>query len=525
MADEEPPKNAFVRWKRHVDSHISTTLHNAIGLPSAISRSFHPSWVEVKETRPGNKEELKQLSENAKSSSISLAAQSIQTRNQFNQPYARACPMNGDSSNRNFPSSNGESSDDDGSNNSRALTTWPDWVQLARWHSFAAYSPYSPLNLRSIPQPRPTSLSADHTSFFTFEDAFEDLLAVMCGKEMQDLMEKAEMRKVLDKMFPSGEPGFYWVRRLQAESLLDGYFPRAEHMRRQLEESYLGDEEVKKQRELNEKRSRVWQWVWNRHHPVEKTSNKDERSFEDCDVEDWIKELDSVLSQTTKDMREEFNNGHIFGELERIFKTIGNLTGAFIDSGQEGRSQEEKQQFKDDEEPETEEDHFSAISKTPGSASTSGNVLTSTSDDALKEPINTWKKIWDERYKEFHEQDQLERSKQQQQLGPTHHSTTEESIDSQTGVRTVKTTEEKIDKNGNRTVRTEIRKVNADGAEVSRQSSFSRSMSASWSWSSSPDVNSNSNYEELKNEKPSSIQSSLSGDEKEKNQKTGWFWK
>lgn len=90
------------------------------------------------------------------------------------------------------------------------------------WVFWAATSPYSPLNLKHLPQPIPNDAPLElQDGTFTFEDAFEDLLAVTAGRQLVDINTKYETRKLLRQMFPSGEDAAFWVRRLQSQHLLE----------------------------------------------------------------------------------------------------------------------------------------------------------------------------------------------------------------------------------------------------------------------------------------------------------------
>ena len=84
------------------------------------------------------------------------------------------------------------------------------------------YSPsYSPAALRHLPQPVPNDLPEGRDgSIFTFEDAFEDLLATSLGQPLPDIHLRYGQRKLLQHMFPSGEPRSFWVRRLTTSGLL-----------------------------------------------------------------------------------------------------------------------------------------------------------------------------------------------------------------------------------------------------------------------------------------------------------------
>ncbi|KAM0543559.1 hypothetical protein ACHAPJ_012225 [Fusarium lateritium] len=96
---------------------------------------------------------------------------------------------------------------------------WPSENSMAS----VIYSTYSPLALRDMPQPRPNDAPSNlDASIFTFEDAFEDLLAVSQGQPLPDINSRYEQRKLLRSMFPNGgEPGWFWLRRLRSQGLLE----------------------------------------------------------------------------------------------------------------------------------------------------------------------------------------------------------------------------------------------------------------------------------------------------------------
>ncbi|KAJ2906742.1 hypothetical protein MKZ38_010733 [Zalerion maritima] len=559
--DEEPPKNPFIRWKNHVDSHISTTLQGVIGLPSAVSRNLNlRGWPEVEEARRKELEKQQQMQQQDEVEKQTPSApakepqQAAPADNKLNPSHgtdstpagwtvAFFSPRDRDHCSRAHSGPNGfgppgsgagPNSDPSGnSNDPNNWSSWPDWVQQARWHSFAAYSPYSPLNLRHMPQPRPLGLPASEQSNFTFEDAFEDLLTVMCGRELPPINEKADMRRVLGSMFPTGEPAFYWVRRLQAQGLLNGYFPRADQVRKQLEERFDADSEEEKQRkaELDEKRGRMWKWVWSRHHNMggghkngenKKSDSADAKSFEEWDPEDWVKEMDSILSQAAKDVRNELNkDGHIFGELERIFKAVGKVGESLSGIGennQPGPKVQERIEEKKDMVEESEEDYFSALAKASGSASASTTTSTGTETSSSFGNMARVFHGQDGSTSTTHSSSSYDDNKAR---GPFQNTSTEESTDPATGVRTIKTTEEKVDKRGNRTIRTEIKKLNSDGDEISRQTSYAKSMSASWSWSSSSGSGSDDDGWSSSRKNGNGE----NGENGEKDSKTGWFWR
>ncbi|TFA97975.1 hypothetical protein CCMA1212_010301 [Trichoderma ghanense] len=96
--------------------------------------------------------------------------------------------------------------------NSRPLAL--DTVSVASWS-------YSPLNLRHLKQPVPNDLPPQcDPSVFTFEDAFEDLLAVSQGRPLPDIKDRYNQRQLLRQMFSNGEPTWFWLRRLESQGLL-----------------------------------------------------------------------------------------------------------------------------------------------------------------------------------------------------------------------------------------------------------------------------------------------------------------
>ncbi|QYT02707.1 hypothetical protein H0G86_009702 [Trichoderma simmonsii] len=89
-----------------------------------------------------------------------------------------------------------------------------DTVSVASWA-------YSPANLRHLRQPVPNDLPPQcDSSVFTFEDAFEDLLAVSQGQPLPNIKSKYKQRLLLRQMFSNGEPTWFWLRRLESQGLL-----------------------------------------------------------------------------------------------------------------------------------------------------------------------------------------------------------------------------------------------------------------------------------------------------------------
>ncbi|KAH6893553.1 hypothetical protein B0T10DRAFT_482520 [Thelonectria olida] len=128
---------------------------------------------------------------------------------------------------------------------------WPDRSPAA----LALSSQYSPLNLHYLSQPVPRDAPPNiDASIFTFEDAFEDLLAVSQGQQLPDINARYGQRKLLRSMFPEGEPAYFWLRRLKSQGLLE--IPEPSQFVRQAESNW-----DQFHHELDRRASNVWRAV------------------------------------------------------------------------------------------------------------------------------------------------------------------------------------------------------------------------------------------------------------------------
>ncbi|TQV92328.1 hypothetical protein V2A60_007017 [Cordyceps javanica] len=110
-----------------------------------------------------------------------------------------------------------------------------------------ALSCYCPSALTHLPQPVPSDLPPDlDPRIFTFQDAFEDLLAVSQGKSLPTIDSRYHQSRMLRQMYPQGEPTWLWIGRLQSQGLIrpprESYIVRAsregwEDLQKDLEES------------------------------------------------------------------------------------------------------------------------------------------------------------------------------------------------------------------------------------------------------------------------------------------------
>ncbi|KAG5941875.1 hypothetical protein E4U59_001514 [Claviceps monticola] len=80
---------------------------------------------------------------------------------------------------------------------------------------------YSPTALGHLRRPVPNDLPPElDAKVFTFQDAFEDLLVASKGQDLPDIRSRHQQRQLLWNMFPTGEPTWFWLRRLESQRLV-----------------------------------------------------------------------------------------------------------------------------------------------------------------------------------------------------------------------------------------------------------------------------------------------------------------
>ncbi|KAG6051765.1 hypothetical protein E4U39_007377 [Claviceps sp. Clav50 group G5] len=80
---------------------------------------------------------------------------------------------------------------------------------------------YSPTALGHLRRPVPNDLPPElDAKVFTFQDAFEDLLVASKGQDLPDIRSRHQQRQLLWNMFPTGEPTWFWLRRLESQGLV-----------------------------------------------------------------------------------------------------------------------------------------------------------------------------------------------------------------------------------------------------------------------------------------------------------------
>ncbi|KAM0200646.1 hypothetical protein ACHAPA_010150 [Fusarium lateritium] len=238
--------------------------------------------------------------------------------------------------------------------------------------SAVAQSSYSPLALRDIPQPRPNDAPSDlDTSIFTFEDAFEDLLTVSQGQPLPDIKSRYEQRKLLRSMFPNGEPGYFWLRRLRSQDLLEESGPSKllksaanqnwDQFHQELDRSaqavwrnVLGDDENESGRtfgnperyERNNRGDAV-----SSHQRNEERYRHNERNSASYEIE----ELRDELHGNWKHQRQADDFDDLFSAIQSSFANGHSAWDSFIKLINEDRPTPLKREFKPLQEPESDE--------------------------------------------------------------------------------------------------------------------------------------------------------------------------
>ncbi|KAL7945741.1 hypothetical protein V8C42DRAFT_321440 [Trichoderma barbatum] len=185
-----------------------------------------------------------------------------------------------------------------------------DTVSVASWS-------YSPANLRHLRQPVPNDLPSQcDASVFTFEDAFEDLLAVSQGQPLPDIKSRYNQRQLLRQMFSNGEPTWFWLRRLESQGLLrrstreELYKPRNFGLMEDDAEHGLSGSNWNDWSKLHEELDRKAAEVWNSVASSEKSNGQaNGTSFFD-EVHQTLKQLDDSFHGRNKSHQEDHENHH-----------------------------------------------------------------------------------------------------------------------------------------------------------------------------------------------------------------------
>ncbi|KAI3399848.1 hypothetical protein diail_5358 [Diaporthe ilicicola] len=172
--DNEPhgPSNPFIKFKNHVNARIGTGVSFFTGTTADHDKPLGNTQPSTDDPRdPADRH----------GPDHSAASSPCQARNQpLSGPKART----------------------------REIEYWNDWCLV---------DPYSPHNLRHLPQPTPRDLPSDvRPADFGFHEAFEDLMSASrpSGGYLMDLRERSDLKK------EGRVPPSVWIKRLYGDALL-----------------------------------------------------------------------------------------------------------------------------------------------------------------------------------------------------------------------------------------------------------------------------------------------------------------
>ncbi|ROV98914.1 hypothetical protein VSDG_03785 [Cytospora chrysosperma] len=340
------------------------------------------------------------------------------------------------------------------------------------WDKWAQLDPYSPYNLRHLPQPIPNDLPRDvDAGHFGFHEAFEDLMAVsgLDNGSMMDLRGRADLKKSILKTFASGEPPLVWVRRLHGNGLLPP--PFIWESSRFLAEVRGQSEQVLEQGQQTEQQQHrpasMWEWFDERRKMIESPEEMERKCADDVealkglagkmmkDFEEMGMSWDDMMEKLDKDIT--FNPAEMFRKAEQTLRALEKEIERYADELASGnvqtRTPDEAKPASDDqqEQPGTEQDLFSMIRSAVAGADRSLNNFAKSITDMASPPAD-----W-----------QAERGRSEKH--PAGETVEYDSF----GGKTVTTTSEHTDTFGNVHSQTEVRRINADGVEVGRQTHYS----------------------------------------------------
>lgn len=538
--DNDPPKNPFIRWKQHVDTHIGTTLHGLLGIPTMVSKNLKIRGDADKgpDASPTDGAQPSSSSSSATTSNAP-AATSSSTSSQSTSASASTPPATNDSYHSTLPSNPSDNDDSlDG----------VDASQLLEWHKFIYYSPYSPLKLQQqqqlhlLPPPVPQDIPFGADPFaFTYADAFEDLLRASSERPLLDLADRSYRNLRYQMRYGSAiEPPYVFFHRMHSQRLLDSYFPRSALASAagagsgSVEEnssaaSTPSDDVVRAVAALAERDRDLWREQMEEE-DADKNHDHDHDHEHESDSEpskwDEVSELSKTSStQSPWEQNQETNNaprsrdsgygGGLFDELDRVFRVLNRIiheeTGGSSDGAQKDDSSGNEKN-----EPSAEDELYNSVRSAYANAEKSlGTLIKSFSGG-------------------FDSEGRYSRSSSSSSTTETSTSVVRgddqtRDIDGRQG-ETIQTTEEHVDAFGNRHVKITVQRLDADGNEVSRETRYTiRSQSPEEvaalkdTYNGDDERDNNDNSEQTRAVEKSVPASKPSSNDGSKN--SGWFWK
>ncbi|KAL1899491.1 hypothetical protein Sste5346_002890 [Sporothrix stenoceras] len=529
--DNDPPKNPFIRWKQHVDTHIGTTLHGLLGIPTMVSKNLNirgefdkgPDASPTDGAQPSSSSASTSASNAPAATSSSTSSQSTSTPQATNVNYHST-----------LPSSASDNNDDslDG----------VDASQLLEWHKFIYYSPYSPLKLQQQQQlhllpplvPQDVPFGADPFAF-TYADAFEDLLRTCSGRPLLDLADRSYRNLRYQMRYGSAiEPPYVFFHRMHSQRLLDAYFPRSAAVAgssSSVEEarnaaSTPSDDVVRAVAALAERDRDLWREQMEEE-DADKNHDHDHEHDSESSKWDEVSELSKSASHSPWEQSQETTKtpgspdsgygGGLFDELDRVFRVLNRIiheeTGGSTTDGakKDDVSNNEKN------EPSAEDELYNSVRSAYANAEKSLGALIKSFSGG------------------FDSEDRYSRSSSSSSA-----STTETSVlrsgdltgdnDGRQG-ETIQTTEEHVDAFGNRHVKITVQRLDADGNEVSRETRYTiRSQSPEEIAALKDTYNDDDEHNDNDNsEQPRVVEKSMStskpNNSNDGSKASGWFWK
>ncbi len=493
--DSDPPKNPFVRWKQHVDTHIIMTLNGLLGIPAMVTKNLNLR----KESDDTSGADTAQSNAAGAGAGAADALSAV-------PPSAPSSPCQPHSA---YPS------------DSSIVPYCVDATQLVEWHKFIYFSPYSPLKLQQLqqlhllPPPVPQDAPFDADPFsFTYADAFEDLLRASSGRPLLDLSDRSyrNLRYRLRYGSAIERPNSFF-HRMNTNRLLDAYFPRAAAVAVGAETTNNADTPLQSTVEaaLAKQDRDLW-----REQRQEEEADKNYGGYEDDDSDEtstqtWSHSM--VDSSTNKDSEgqtdRDYGTGSLFDQLDRVFRVLGRViedeTGA---AKADGVKTEAKTETKTDD----------ADAKPAGAGNSQPAVedelysMARTAFDSVQSVSSMIKSMTSGFEAE----------------GSLAHTTTSEmwkrseaaAAATTAGAQgeTIQTTEEHVDMFGNRHVKTVVRRLDADGHELSRETRYTIR-------SPSPENVVMTEVDDGSDEASEKKDAGKNGAGEESPKKPGWFWK
>lgn len=415
--DDQPhtSKNPFIRFKNHVNARIGTGISAFTGVNTRCEDTATTPRSEDPYGRPfcANRE-----------------------MHPFDRPRRRREPTEG-------------------------FQYWDKWAQL---------DPYSPYNLRHLPQPIPNDLPRDvDAGHFGYHEAFEDLMTVsgIDDGPLMDLRGRADLKKTILRTFASGEPSLVWVRRLHGRGLLPPPFIW-EHSTFLDEVRAYSEQAVEQEQDQGHHRpASMREWLDERRKTIEQTGDSERKHADDIETlqglaDKMLKEFggkgmswDDMMTRLDKDVT--FNLAEMIRKADQavrgLERGIERYSGELASRNIQTRTVSAAKPAPDDqhEQPDTEQDLFSIISSAFAEADRSFNSFAK-SITGMASPPADW----------------------QAEPGRTEKLPGGETVEYDSfGGKTVTTTSEHTDTLGNIHSQTEVRRLNADGEEVGRQTHYS----------------------------------------------------